>query len=148
MVTRSGVWVAIAISFLLALPQARAQEGQNVGSEPNGEGMVVSLGDDGVQRATLILDSYSYSPAHLVVRVGKPVEFTLKSVTLLIPHNFVLKEPVAGLDIEQTVGAGDTVTIRFTPAKTGIYTFYCDKKLLFFPSHREEGMEGRLEVTE
>jgi hypothetical protein len=27
----------------------------------------------------------------------------------------------------------------------GIYLFYCDKKLLFLPSHREKGMEGRLE---
>lgn len=148
MLKLSCVWVAMFTSFLLALPAGSAQEGQSGGSEPNGEGVVVALGDDGVQRATVILDSYSYSPAHLVVRVGKPVELTLKSVTFLVPHNFVLKEPAAGLDIDQNVGAGDTVTIRFTPTNTGIYTFYCDKKLLFFPSHREEGMEGSLEVTE
>ena len=26
--------------------------------------------------------------------------------------------------------------------KPGTYSFYCDKQLLFFPNHREEGMEG------
>jgi plastocyanin len=38
--------------------------------------------------------------------------------------------------------------IKFTPTKTGKFPFYCDKKLLFFKSHRERGMEGIIEVTE
>ena len=92
------------------------------------------------------MDSYSYRPNHLVVRAGQPVELTLTSVTILTPHNFVLKEPAAGLSVEQDVGAGKTATVRFTPTVPGVFTFYCDKKLLFFASHREKGMEGRLEV--
>jgi len=70
----------------------------------------------------------------------------LTSVTTLTPHNFVLKEPAAGLTVEQDVRAGKTATARFTPTQPGVFTFYCDKKLLFFASHREKGMEGRLEV--
>ncbi len=40
-------------------------EGQAPLSE---EAVVAELGADGVQRATIILDSYSYSPNHLVVQ--------------------------------------------------------------------------------
>jgi len=108
--------------------------------------VVVQADPDGVQRATIVLDSYSYSPNHLVVQSGKPVELTLTSVTTLTPHNFVLKEPATGLDIEKDVGAGKSLTVRFTPSQPGTFAFYCDKKLLFFKSHREKGMEGRLEV--
>jgi plastocyanin len=108
----------------------------------------LDLGADGVQRATVILDSYFYKPKHLVVQAGKPVELTLTSVTFIVPHNFVLKEPEAGLDVNQSVGSGDTEKVRFTPTKAGTYTFYCDKKppIPFAKTHREKGMEGQLEV--
>ena len=101
---------------------------------------------DGMQRATIILDSYSYTPNHLIVQAGKPVELLLTSITTITPHNFLLKDAAAGLSIERDVGSGRTVTVQFTPTKPGTYTFYCDKKLLFFPSHQEKGMEGILEV--
>src|SRR5574339_616292 len=71
----------------------------------------VPVGADGVQRATVILDSYSYQPNHLVVEVGKPVELTLTSVTTFTPHNFIIKE----LSVEQDVSAGKTVVVKFTP---------------------------------
>ena len=108
--------------------------------------LVLEPGQDGVQRATVTLDSYSYAPNHLVVQAGRPVELTLKSVTIITPHNFVLKEPSAGLQIDKEVDHGDSAVVKFTPTQSGTYTFYCDKKLLFFASHREKGMEGRLEV--
>ncbi len=114
--------------------------------EKPSEPVVAALGADGIQRASLTLDSYSYEPSHLIVEAGKPVELNLTSVTLLTPHNFVLKDAAAGLAVEQDVSAGKTVTVRFTPMKPGTYAFYCDKKLLFFASHREKGMEGKLEV--
>jgi len=101
---------------------------------------------DGIQRATVILDSYSYTPQHVIVQAGKPVELLLTSITTITPHNFVLRDDAAGLSIERDVSAGKTVTVQFTPTKPGTYSFYCDKKLLFFPSHREKGMEGTLEV--
>ncbi len=110
--------------------------------------VVLEAGADGVQRAAMTLDSYTYAPNHLIVQVGKPVELTLTSVTALTPHNFVMKEPAAGLMVDQNVSAGKSLTIRFTPEQIGVFTFYCDKKLLFFASHREKGMEGRLEVRQ
>ena len=101
---------------------------------------------DGIQRATVILDSYSYTPSHLIVQAGKPVELLLTSITSITPHNFLLKNEAAGLSIERDVSSGRTVTVQFTVRKPGLYPFYCDKKLLFFPSHRVKGMEGVLEV--
>lgn len=112
----------------------------------SGTPVEVEIAPDGVQRVSITMDSYSYLPNHLVVRAGQPVELILTSVTILTPHNFVLKEPVAGLSVAQDVGAGKTAVVRFTPTVPGVFTFYCDKKLLFFASHREKGMEGRLEV--
>lgn len=101
---------------------------------------------DGIQRATVILDSYSYTPNHLIVQAGKPIELLLTSITTITPHNFLLKNEAGGLSIERDVSSGRTVTVQFTAMKPGIYRFYCDKKLLFFQSHEEKGMEGTLEV--
>ena len=117
-------------------------------AEPSQPGppVVISVAEDGVQRATVTLDSYSYTPNHLIVEVGKPVELTLTSVTTIIPHNFVIKDPTGNLSVEQDVSAGKTVTITFTPTQPGIFPIYCDKRLWPLPSHRDKGMEGTLEV--
>jgi heme/copper-type cytochrome/quinol oxidase subunit 2 len=117
-------------------------------AEPSQSGppVVIPVATDGVQRATVTLDSYSYSPDHLIVEAGKPVELTLTSVTTIIPHNFIIKDPAGRLSVEQDVSAGKTVTITFTPTQPGIFPIYCDKRLWPFPSHRDKGMEGKLEV--
>lgn len=107
---------------------------------------VVETSKDGIQKAQIIVDTYSYTPNHLVVVVNRPVELILKSVAWVVPHNFIIKVPEVGLDINQEVPAGQSITIRFTPNKEGRFKFLCDKKLLFFKSHQEKGMEGILEV--
>ena len=108
--------------------------------------VTAEVGADGVQRATITMDSYSYAPNHLIVQAGKPVELTLTSVTTIVPHNFILKDPAAGLVIEKDVSAGKTGKVTFTPTQAGTVTFYCDRRLWPMPSHRDKGMEGRLEV--
>jgi heme/copper-type cytochrome/quinol oxidase subunit 2 len=111
-----------------------------------GPPFTVPLDSDGVQRTTVILDSYSYQPGHLVVEKGKPVELTLKSVTTLTPHNFIIKDPAGSLSVEQDVSAGKTGILKFTPVQSGTFPIYCDKRLWPLPSHRDKGMEGKLEV--
>jgi heme/copper-type cytochrome/quinol oxidase subunit 2 len=113
---------------------------------PPGPPFVVPVAADGVQRATVILDSYSYQPDHLIVEKGKPVELTLTSVTTIIPHNFIIKDPAGSLTVEQDVSAGKTVVVKFTPTQSGTFPIYCDKRLWPLPSHRDKGMEGKLEV--
>ena len=117
-------------------------------AEPSQSGppMVIPVAADGVQRATVMLDSYSYSPNHLIVEAGKPVELTLTSVTTFTPHNFIIKDSAGSLSVEQDVSAGKTVTIKFTPTQAGTFPIYCDKRLWPLPSHRDKGMEGKLEV--
>jgi len=117
-------------------------------AEPSQSGppVVIPMAADGAQRATVTLDSYSYSPNHLIAEAGKPVELTLTSVTTFIPHNFIIKDPAGSLSVEQDVSAGKTVTITFTPAQPGTFPIYCDKRLWPLPSHRDKGMEGKLEV--
>ncbi|MFH0341418.1 MAG: cupredoxin domain-containing protein [Chromatiales bacterium] len=100
----------------------------------------------GVQSVEVSLDSYSYTPGHLVVHAGKPVLLLLRNTALFAPHNLVLADPQAGFRLRQEVAAGESARVVFTPRNPGIFTFFCDKKLLFLPSHREQGMEGRLEV--
>ena len=117
-----------------------------VTAEPLSVPFLVPVDSDGVQRTTVILDSYSYQPDHLVVEAGKPVELTLTSVTTITPHNFIIKDPAGSLSVEQDVSAGKTATIRFTPTQPGRFPIYCDKRLWPFPSHRDKGMEGTLEV--
>jgi heme/copper-type cytochrome/quinol oxidase subunit 2 len=116
--------------------------------EPSQSGppVVIPVAADGVQRATVTLDSYSYTPNHLIVEAGNPVELTLTSMTTIIPHNFIIKDPAGSLSVEQDVSAGKTVTIKFTPTQPGTFPIYCDKRLWPLPSHRDKGMEGKLEV--
>ena len=106
-----------------------------------------SISQNGVQMAEIVVDSYSFEPSHIVVVVGMPVELDLRSVTSVIPHNFSIDYPEAGLDIDQNIPHGEDVKVKFTPTKTGSYEFYCDKKGLF-GSHRKKGMEGTIEVKE
>ena len=106
----------------------------------------VPTAPDGVQRAVVEADSYDFVPRHLVVRTGKPVELTFKSLTWLVPHNVIIDDPRSGLAIREAIPAGESATVRFTPMVPGTFAIYCDKKLPFFKSHREKGMEGVLEV--
>lgn len=101
---------------------------------------------DGIQRAVVEADSYAFIPNHLIVKTGKPVELTFKSVTWVVPHNVIIDDPQSGLNIREEIPAGQSLTITFTPTVPGSFAIYCDKKLPFFKSHREKGQEGVLEV--
>ena len=110
--------------------------------------VVVKTSPDGVRRAEIIVDSYSYKPDHLIVTANAPVELILKSVTLIVPHTFVIQAKEAGLEIHEDIPSGKAITVRFTPTQAGKYKFFCDKKLLFLKSHENRGMVGTLEVGE
>jgi plastocyanin len=102
---------------------------------------------DGVQRVEIIGDSYFFKPSHVIVTVNKPVELSIKKEGWLVPHDIVIDAPEAGITVSETLG-GDSKKITFTPTRAGVYPFYCSKKPPFMKSHREKGMEGKLEVVE
>lgn len=138
--------VTLLLSLLFA-PALLIGSAANAADEaPTDVPFTVPMDADGVQRTKVTIDSYSYSPSHLVVQVGKPVELTLVSESSFAPHNLVINAPTSGLSIHQDVGSGKTVKLTFTPTKTGSFAFFCDKKAPFMASHREKGMEGVLEV--
>ena len=104
-----------------------------------------AAGDGGVV-IEMKLGDYRYTPDRIEVTAGVPVTLRLVNTDRITPHNFTLEAPAAGLDLDVDVGAGKTEEVGFTPAAAGTYRFYCDKKLPFFKSHRQRGMEGTLRV--
>jgi len=105
-----------------------------------------SAADAGAQHVTVHLGDYRFQPDTIEVVAGRPVELTLVNDDKITPHNFTLKEPNAGIDLDAAVSAGKSTTLQFTPQTAGSYIFYCNKKLPFMKSHREHGMEGKLTV--
>ena len=106
-----------------------------------------TIDNDGVQRIKILAGSYFFNPDYVIVKVNIPVELTISKEPGITPHNFVIKQPDAGIDIEESLSK-EPKPIKFTPNKVGKYPFYCSKKLLFFKSHRDRGMEGIIEVVE
>lgn len=104
-----------------------------------------ALGDDGIQRLEIVAGSYFFEPNHIIVKLGIPVELSIKRESKVVPHDFVLKIEASGIDIKEKIRTKGTL-IRFTPNVAGEFPLYCSHKLLFLKSHRERGMEGVLEV--
>ncbi|UCE62537.1 MAG: cupredoxin domain-containing protein [Nitrospirota bacterium] len=127
--------VSLIASLLLGAPISFSEEP-----------LVLQADQDGVQRAKINMESYVYSPNKLVVDLGKPVELTLENNSFLVPHNFLLDSPDGERLVEEDISSGEIETVQFTLTTSGTYPFYCDKQLLFFPNHREEGMEGTIVV--
>jgi len=94
----------------------------------------------------VILDSYSITPDHIVVKVNEPVTLKVTNKATLTPHDLVIKAPEAGIDVAVDLRAGKSGEATFTPTRTGSYEMLCDKKLLFFKSHKDKGMHGVLVV--
>jgi plastocyanin domain-containing protein len=105
------------------------------------------VGADGIQRVEIVGGSYFFNPNHIIVKVNAPVELEFRKEAGIIPHNVALRAPAAGIDFALEL-TEKPQTVRFTPTRTGTYTFACEKKLLFLESHKEKGMAGTLEVRE
>jgi len=101
---------------------------------------------DGVQRVSLIGGSYFFRPAYIIARAGLPLELGLSMEPGIVPHSFVLEGPdgkrLAEVELDETV---QSLRLNLAP---GNYPFYCPNRLLFFRSHREKGMAGRLAIVE
>jgi plastocyanin domain-containing protein len=141
--TTGFLGVCLILSGIVFSPASiAASEGEAQGKKE----YTATVEKDGIQRAAILAGSYYFDPASIIVKVNVPVELTVRKEAG-IPHAFVISAPEAGMEVNESLGTEPKV-IRFTPTKTGRYPFYCDKKFLFFKTHRERGMEGTLEVTE
>jgi plastocyanin len=145
---RSSILVITArISKILIIIFIVAGTGIAPGAEEKGKVFTATVDDDGIQRVEVLGGEYFFDPDHIVVKVGVPVELKVKKEPGIVPHNIVIEKTVSGIEIRENLSKKPEV-ISFTPEKTGKYPFFCDKKLLFFKSHREKGMEGIFEVIE
>jgi plastocyanin domain-containing protein len=103
---------------------------------------------DGVQHVEITGGEYYFDPNYIVVKVNVPVELKVTKAPGYVPHDIVAKSPEAGIDFKADLGSKEPAIIKFTPTKVGKYPIYCDKKFLWFESHRDRGMEGIIEVVE
>jgi plastocyanin domain-containing protein len=126
--------------LILGVCSAMAAYGEKVRKVEN-----AVLGSDGIQRVKVVGGGYFFKPDHIIVKVDLPVELQVVKESGLTPHDIVIKAPEAGINFAESMTT-EPKTIRFTPTKPGIYPIYCSKKLLFFESHRDKGMDGVLEV--
>jgi plastocyanin len=108
---------------------------------------LLSQGEVSNSREIVIdMESYVFTPSEVTVEVGKPITLILKNQSFLVPHNFLMENPHGVRVLEADISSGESQTHTLILTEPGNYPFYCDKQLFFFPTHREEGMEGRLIV--
>lgn len=134
---RYGAFCVMVLFSLACIPLARAEEVP----------FRAAVDADGVQRAEIVGGGYFFKPSHIIVTVNVPVELKVRKEGGIVPHDIVIDAPDAGITVRENLSTEPKV-VRFTPTKVGKYPFYCGKKLLFFSSHREKGMEGVLDVVE
>lgn len=104
--------------------------------------VTASIDAQGIQQVKLDTRSFYFEPNRVVVKANKEVELRIHNGAFLVPHNFTLRDPDAGLDVETDLGMfGGSKTVRFTPKKPGEYPFFCDKD-----GHLKKGMKGTLVV--
>ena len=130
--------VLVAVVMLTSFAVAQEHE-----SEP----VAAIIGQDGVQRLEMEGGEYYFEPEIVVLKVGVPVELFVRKAPGFIPHNIVMDSGDAGMSFKENFGKKG-ITVSFTPSKTGTFEFWCDKKFLFFKSHRAKGMEGTIKVID
>ena len=135
MVTKKSLFVIAAV--LIAFGSAMSAEKTKISA---------AIDKDGVQKVDIIGGSYFFKPNHIVVKINIPVELTVSEEGGFIPHDIVAESSEAGMEFQEKLSSTPK-TITFTPTKVGTYPFYCSKKVPFFKSHREKGMEGVIEVV-
>ena len=131
-------WTVPAILFLFSMMSAAAADKKEFTAKTD---------PDGVQRVEILAGSYFFDPNTIIVKVNVPVELKIRKESGMIPHDVVMKAPEAGIDFTAELKETPEI-IKFTPTKTGTYPFVCDKKVLFFESHKDKGMTGTLEVRD
>lgn len=105
-----------------------------------------TLGPDGVQRIAIVGGSYFFRPARIVARASVPLEIQLSVERGVIPHRLVLEDPAGQPRVDVALDTEPRI-VRLT-LTAGDYPFYCPNRLLWFPSHRDQGMTGVLEIRE
>jgi cytochrome c oxidase subunit II len=81
---------------------------------------------------------FAFTPSEITLKKDVPVVLELTSLD--VKHGF----NCPGLSLRADISPGKTTTLRFTPKKTGSFSFYCD----VYCGEGHEDMTGVLVVTE
>lgn len=136
--------------FILLLPLALHAEPWYEHVPRDQKPHVILPDADGAQRVIIDGGKHHIRPYYVIVKKDKPVELVIRDNSFLVHHSIVVKYGTNG-DSEMIIArkkAGEAGTLKFTPDKLGLYTFYCDQDPAFLRSHRESGMEGTIAVYE
>lgn len=145
-----AVLVAVAVAAFVLIQGAGKQKTE-VGQESSGASqkvpapespetpeMIVSGEPNSAQKEIAVSgDEYSFSPSSISVANGETVKITFKNMGNL-PHNLTIAELGVAT---KTISAGQEDSVMVMADKTGTYAFYCA-----IGNHRQQGMEGKLEV--
>ena len=100
----------------------------------------------GVQQVEVVGSEYAFAPNVIIVKVNMPVEFKARKEAGFVPHDLVVSAPEAGMDFSLDLKS-DWQVVTFTPTRVGTYQMECQKRLLWFKSHKDRGMKGVIEVV-
>ncbi|HUD04798.1 MAG TPA: cupredoxin domain-containing protein [Patescibacteria group bacterium] len=90
-----------------------------------------------IQKITVTGTEYAFTPSTFTLKKGQPAEITFKNAGAF-PHNLT----ISALNLKtKTIQPGEEDSIRFTPDKTGQFSFTCT-----VPGHADKGMKGTLSV--
>jgi cytochrome c oxidase subunit II len=90
------------------------------------------------KKIDVVAHKYAFEPSRIEVKVGEPVEITLRSTDT--KHGFVSKD----LGLEKVVFSKDQpATVKFTPSKVGTFAFKCAR----FCGMGHGRMKGEIVVT-
>ena len=81
---------------------------------------------------------FTYSPAHLTLKKGVPVELELTSRDVLMGLN------IPDFNVREDMLPGKVTRLRFVPDKAGTFTFLCD----IFCGSGHERMQGTITVVD
>jgi cytochrome c oxidase subunit II len=104
-------------------------------------GLVIYTRANAVQAERVIhitAKKFDFSPDSITLKKGEPVVFEISSADR--EHGFNLR----AFGVRTNVSAGKVTRVRFTPDKTGKFTFSCD----VFCGDGHEEMTGTVIVTE
>lgn len=100
----------------------------------------------GVQQVEIVGSEYSFDPNVIIVKLNIPVELRARKEGGFVPHDLVVSAPEAGMDFSLDLKS-DWQVVTFTPTRVGTYQMECQKRLLWFKSHKDRGMKGVIEVV-
>lgn len=146
-IMKSLWFLSLRFLFLIILTLTVSCIAGRLGAQLGNKPYRAVMDTDGVQQINILAGDYFFKPNHIIVKVNVPVRLVVRVERGIVPHGLVLKALEANISIDEDLSR-EFQTFIFTPSAPGRYAFYCPKKLLFFKSHREHGMEGILEVVE